>query len=301
MRRVHFDARNEGDTDGERMHNQSTLKKVLYRTGSWAYYIATVVYGFLVFILEVIDPSLEPYSNWPAMVLALIIHSQNWSLQLFILIGIFLIYSVAAKQVGDPWIWEKLQYLIDGMRENVYREFGDDRVDEHRVTLFQRKRFVMRLRRPDSSVLWPYGRGCYPWSGWLVPVLRSGHTAQISSAVFLAPTGKDSHTVEGVVGKVWASKKIIVVDDLKEIRQTSADKTKKTYAKKTYCDVSVVERYLSQDRTPPRSIGAIPIDVHGKVWGALVFDSQALAGVTKEKMSHYTLTAGLMGRLLEKV
>lgn len=53
-------------------------------------------------------------------------------------------------------------------------------------------------------------------------------------------------------------------------------------------------------RQPPRSIGAIPIEVHGKIWGALVLDSKAPQGVTNEKIANFKLTAGMIGQLLEK-
>ena len=102
------------------------------------------------------------------------------------------------------------------------------------------------------------------------------------------------------MGKAWASKTTIIVDSLKEIRQNSAIKTKKTYANKTFCDVSIVDRYLAQNRTPPRSVGAIPIEVHGKIWGALVLDSQEPDGVTEEKTNQFKLTTELIGQLLEK-
>ena len=142
-----------------------------------------------------------------------------------------------------------------------------------------------------------YGRGCH---GWLVPVLRSGHTAQVSRSIFLAPSDGSSHEVEGVVGKAWSSKSTVIVDQLKEIRDNSALRTRKTYATKTFSDVGFVDRYIAQNRTPPRSIGAIPIEVHGKIWGALVLDSQEPDGVTKEKTNQFKLTTNLIGQLLEK-
>ena len=145
--------------------------------------------------------------------------------------------------------------------------------------------------------MWSYGRGCH---GWLVPVLRSGHTAQVSRSIFLAPSGGSSHEVEGVVGKAWSSKSTVIVDQLKEIRNNSALRTRKTYATKTFSDVGFVDRYIAQNRTPPRSIGAIPIEVHGKIWGALVLDSQEPDGVTKEKTNQFKLTTNLIGQLLEK-
>lgn len=277
---------------------RKSIQKILYTTGSWAN-TAAIVPAILGVFSEV-DSSRPPYSSWPAIILRVIDYLNDWSLLLYTLVIAMLIYAPLARRVGDPWVWEKIQYLIDAMRDRFWEDIEAARMDEHRVTLFQRKSFVLFFRRPGASMLWPYGQGCYPWSGWLVPVLRSGHTAQVSRSIFLAPSGGTSHKVEGVVGQAWASKGTIIVNDLKEIRHDSADRTKKTYATKTFCGVDLVDRYLAQNRTPPRSIGALPIYVHGEIWGALVLDSQEPQGVTDEKTNQFKLTTDLIGQLLEK-
>lgn len=274
------------------------IRKILYTTGSWANTAAII--PVILGVFSEVDSSRLPFSSWPEVILRVIDYLNDWSLLLYALAIIMLIYGPLARRAGDPWIWEKIQYLIDGMRDRLWEDLESARMDEHRVTLFQRKSFVLFLRKPGASIFWPYGRGCFPWSGWLVPVLRSGHTAQVSRSIFLAPSGDTSHKVEGVVGKAWASKTTIIVDSLKEIRQNSAIKTKKTYADKTFCDVDLVDRYLTQNRMPPRSIGAIPIEAHGKIWGALVLDSQEPDGVSKEKTNQFKLTTNLIGQLLEK-
>lgn len=277
---------------------RKSIRKLLYTTGSWAN-VAAIILAILGVSTEV-DSSRSPYSSWPAVILRAIDYLNDWSLLLYTLVIAMLIYGPLARKAGDPWIWEKIHYLVDGMRDRLWEDFETARMDEHRVTLFQRKSFILFLRRYGASMVWPYGHGVHPWSGWLVPILRSGHTAQVSRSIFLAPSGGTSHKVEGVVGKAWASKSTIIINDLMEIRQDSALRTKKAYATKTFCDVSVVNRYLDQNRTPPRSIGAIPIEVHGKIWGALVLDSQDPRGVTDENTNQFKLTTNLIGQLLEK-
>ena len=275
------------------------IKKLLYVSGKYAY----GVMGSLIVLwgpLSEADFSRPPFSHWPEGILGIVVSLKDYSLMLYGLIVVLFFYSLLAQRAGDPWIREKIQYLIDGVRDRLYEDFGTDRLDEHRVTLFKRTGFAWKIRRPGSRKYWPYGAGYFPWSGWLMPVLRSGHTAQTSSSAFLAPSGKLSHKVKGVVGRAWASKNTIVVDNLNEIRQDSALKTKKTYASKTFCEIDWVERCLGQNRQPPRSIGAIPIEVHGKIWGALVLDSKAPQGVTNEKIANFKLTAGMIGQLLEK-
>ena len=251
-------------------------------------------------LLSEADFSRPPLSHWPEGISGIAVSLKDQSLMLYVIIVALFFYSLLAQRAGDPWIREKIQYLIDGVRERLYEDFGTDRLDEHRVTLFKRKGFAWKIRRPGSRKYWPYGADYFPWSGWLMPVLRSGHTAQTSASAFLAPSGELSHKVKGVVGRAWASKNTIVVDNLSEIRQDSALRTKEIYARKTFCEIDWVERCLGQNRQPPRSIGAIPIEVHGKIWGALVLDSKAPHGVTDEKIANFKLTASMIGQLLEK-
>ena len=276
------------------------IKSFLYVSGKYAY----GVMGSLIVLLGLLseaDFSRPTFSHWPEGILGIVVSLKDYSLMLYIIIVALFFYSLLAKRAGDPWIREKIQYLIDGVRDRLYEDFGTDRLDEHRVTLFKRTGFAWKICRPGSRKHWPYGAGYFPWSGWLMPVLRSGHTAQTSSSAFLAPTsGELSHKVNGVVERAWASKNTIVVDNLNEIRQDSALRTKENYARKTFCDIDWVERCLDQKRQPPRSIGAIPIEVHGKIWGALVLDSKAPHGVTNEKIANFKLTAGMIGQLLEK-
>ena len=277
---------------------RTTLRKYIYISGSWAN--STAIVPAVLAVSSEVDSSRPPYNSWPDLILRVIEYLNDWSFLLYTLIIVLLLYAPLARRAGDPWLWEKIQYLIDGMRDRLWEDFENARMDEHRVTIFQRKSFVLFLKRPGASMLWPYGKGCHPWSGWLVPVLRSGHTAQVSRSIFLAPSGGTSHKVEGVVGKAWASKSTIIIDELKKIHRGSAPQTIKSYATKTFCDIGVVDRYLTQNRTPPRSIGAIPIEVHGKIWGALVLDSREPDGVTEEKTNQFKLTTKLIGQLLEK-
>ena len=178
---------------------RTLLRKYLYMSGSWAN-SAAIVPAILTVSSEV-DSSRPPYNSWPELILRVIDYLNDWSFLLYTLVIVLLLYAPLAHRAGDPWLWEKIQYLIDGMRDRLWEDFENARMDEHRVTIFQRKSFVLFLKRPRTSMLWPYGQGCHPWSGWLVPVLRSGHTAQVSRSIFLAPSGGTSHKVEGVVGK----------------------------------------------------------------------------------------------------
>ncbi len=225
---------------------------------------------------------------------------NQWSLPIYAVVVLLFVYGLIAKSAGDPWVWEKIQYLLDGMRARVYAGREQDRLDEHRITLFKRRAFVLRIRRPGAPWYWPYGKSCTPWAGWLVPVLRSGHTSQSTKSVFVAPRGDTSHEVDGVVGQAWSRNQSVIVGDLAEMTPNSSDAEIEEYSRRTFCDKAIVSKYFSQGRTPPRSIGAIPIEVQGKIWGALVLDSKDPDGVTDESINNFILTAGFVGQLLEK-
>lgn len=281
------------------MRNKQTSKFSLYRVGQWIAWIAAgmaVVLG----LLADVEPQRPPFNTWPEMVLSTIKFLNDWSLVLYVIIPLLFVFAWSLRCTGDPWVWEKIQYLVNGIDEKVFQDLTRDRENRHRVTLFQRKQFVLFVRRPGSSWFWPYGEKGHPWSGWLVPVLRSGHTAQNTRSIFYAPRGKNSHKVEGVVGQAWAEQRTIIVDKLPDIQQNNPETMKEEYAKKTWCDVNLVDRYTDREQPPPRSIGAVPIEVRGKPWGALVFDSKALEGITNRKAKQYTLTVSLIGHLLEK-
>lgn len=279
------------------------LRKILYSSGTLFSYTAVASITALGLISE-IDPANAPHSTWPEPIKAAIVSINDWSLLGYSSALFFLLVGFLAKHAGDPWVWDKLQYLIDKMRDKVYDGYTQGRLDQHRVTLFKRRRFVLRIRRPGTSLIWPYGRCtsryCFPWEGWLVPVLRSGHTSQSTKSVFLAPHGNNSHEVDGVVGQAWARNTTVIVNDLPELNSDSPPDLIEEYSRKTFCDSSIASMYFQQGRMPPRSIGAIPIEVTGSIWGALVLDSADPQGVTEESINNFTLTAGLIGQLLEK-
>lgn len=62
---------------------------------------------------------------------------------------------------------------------------------------------------------------------------------------------------------------------------------------------NMVRRYANKNKTLPRSITAIPIEVNNKRWGVLVLDSVHPTGISSDAISNYTVTLALIGRLLE--
>lgn len=224
---------------------------------------------------------------------------QNNSLYIYLFIGILAAATFWAKRKCDPWLIEKLKFILNGYQQGAFA--GDDPVlrDRDRVTIFKHTGSTCFVRHWSStSLLAPWGKNPI-FSRYLVPILRSGHTSQNSKAAFFAPDVADK--AEGIAGRAWATNRPIVLCDLPDITENSKVRDKKSYAASTYSDVRMLEKYISEGRKLPRSIAAIPIESCGRVWGVVVLDSANPNGVSPNSVSHYSLTVALIGELLEKV
>jgi hypothetical protein len=93
--------------------------------------------------------------------------------------------QVVRSMIGPPWVWDTVHYLLDKFQEHVF-EGQSGPLHHHRVTLFKYTRRRLWFCR-------------WPWSGWLVPVERSGHTTRRSHTVFLTPD--DADQAEGIAGQ----------------------------------------------------------------------------------------------------
>lgn len=210
-----------------------------------------------------------------------------------------IIISFFIKKYGKPWVWDKIKFILDEYQGKAFFVDVTDPQDHHRVTLFKCKRSCIFTKHWSSRNWWR------PWgstpviSNYLVPVLRSGHLSQKSSAAFHAPDNSD--LAEGVAGWAWAARNSIVIPELPDVN----DKKIKMYQKKQYAEgtnskLEMVEYYISKDRHLPRSIAAIPVDVHSKPWGVVVLDSRSVNGVQEDSVLNYSLTVALLGQLLEE-
>ena len=150
-----------------------------------------------------------------------------------------------------PWVWEMVKYVLDQFRDLAFRKSRNEPVHYHRVTLFKEVRWHWKC-----------------WHRCLIPVARSGHTTLRSNAVFRIPD--DANRVEGVAGQTWANNSVIPVVGLPDLRNEATEEQIKEYARRTFVSVD----YLKQtDRTWPRSLWGVPVDVGGKRWGVIVVDS----------------------------
>lgn len=224
---------------------------------------------------------------------------QEYAIPTYIVICTAVILSYFYRRRGDPWIWEKIKFILDEYQGKAFTKDPDDPTDHHRVTLFQHKKNCLLVRHWSSnSILKPWGNKS-PFSDYLIPVLRSGHLSQKSSAVFF--TSDNSDDCESVAAKAWTSNQVVIKEDLPAINSgTPKARDITTYAKATYSTKEMVEKYIRTRRPMPRSIAAIPVMVSGSIWGVIVLDSRLPNGVTADSVLNYDLTVALVGQLLEK-
>jgi hypothetical protein len=238
------------------------------------------------------------YQKWPQPLPAWIELAQKNSLLVWFIVAASAFLGWYLRRRGDPWIWDKLQELLDEFQEVAFQEFQNHIKDHHRVTLFRYRKWCWNLTTPMTDGRWPWRWGRCPWSGWLVPVLRSGRTSQNTKAIFLAPDNGDE--AEGVAGYAWASNKVFVVTGLPQITKNSKDAQVVKYSERTFCPAPIVRDYVARGRPLPRSIGAMPIEVNNKPWGVLVLDSRDDQGVTDNLVRDFSLMVNSISHMLEK-
>lgn len=128
-----------------------------------------------------------------------------------------------------------------------------------------------------------------------MPVERSGHTTRKSNTKFAIPD--DADNAEGIAGQAWARNQVVVVSDLPEIKEGTSQKDIKDYSNKTW----VTDEWVKRNRPQSRTYCGMPVEVKGKLWGVLVFDSRAINAIDGEAASQeYSIFAGLIGELLER-
>lgn len=223
----------------------------------------------------------------------------DYALILYGVAGLLILFGWATKKWGNPWVWDKIKFILDEYQDKAFFKEGNEPQDHHRVTLFKYHAKCV-FKRHWSSSHWHLPWGETPLvSNYLVPVLRSGHISQNSSAIFHVPD--DSDKSEGVAGMAWSSRKAVVLPELPNMNKNNPGITsRRRYAEVTNSSLSLVDFYIEKNRPMPRSIAAIPVDVKGKPWGVIVLDSRLANGVRHESVVNYQLTVALLGQLLEE-
>ena len=200
------------------------------------------------------------------------------------------------SHIGSPGNWRIVQHILDQYREEVFGKDENTKEDAehfHRITLFKHFKWRWALER-------------WPWSGWVVPVARSGSRTKTNIQCFLA-SKECPDDAEGVAGQTWARNREVKVCGLPDL---SIDNPPETdiieYAEKAFVTDEWIRNRMRTNRRglQCRSLLGICIEVKGVPWGALVIDSRnpepsRLKNTTKNpKLKTYK---DILSRLLEKV
>jgi hypothetical protein len=144
-----------------------------------------------------------------------------------------------------------------------------------------------------------------PWSGWLVPVARSGHTSRSGLPTFKAPINKPDDA-EGIAGQAWVNWGTVTLSDLPDMHEnTPSDESVAEYARQAWVSEKWLRRRIgTSGRSNARSFLGIPVDVKGKKWGVLVVDSRISAEIVNPEtlgQNPYRTMMGVLVRLIERV
>lgn len=184
-------------------------------------------------------------------------------------------------RVGTKTTWQTAQLLIDQYREELFSG-NTDPIHFHNVTLFQ-------------SVKWRLWFCRWPGSGWMRPVIRSGHRSKKGIPWFKASLDNPDNA-QGVAGRTFTEGRQISIENLPAVSVPNAsEEDVRRYAETTFVTTKWVRS--SRERRTARSFLGVPIEVSGKPWGALVVDSQ---GVTIHIAEETAKTLFMLQRLLGK-
>jgi hypothetical protein len=175
------------------------------------------------------------------------------------------------RRLLDRWVWSLAQKVLDRLADDRFGKLVGDGRHQHRATLFQFRQWKFWIWPPrDALWYWPWGKGRGPRSGWLQPVLRSGHTSQKSRTVFLAP---DNGTAEGVAGRIWSERnsRTLCTEQVPKGTEDAANIV--AYATQTLVSTQWVDAQLREERRLPCWFLGVPVEVAGRVWGVLLLDS----------------------------
>jgi len=245
---------------------------------TFAYYSASVLRAVAVVTIAVVGILLKadagdfvPLDKWVQA-----IQHQAWWIVLASA-GVSFGGGQVRKALGPPWVWASVESVLERFHTVAFP--GEALSHEYRVTLFKHKRFVWWVW-PWRSRVWPWGLGRAPWSGWLVPVARSGHTTRSTNVLFLAPD--DALNAEGVAGQTWALWKRILVKDLPDLSADASDANVKDYASRARVPEWWLRYRIRKRKVCPCCLCGIPVEVNRGKWGVIILDGKAPAPIPEE-------------------
>lgn len=289
----------------ERHFGKINLKLLFYGSLAVIEFIAAVALAYLTWAVP-IDIKTSPFADWPTWIISALQWQQGHSLILLtICASSYLITYIGRRQIRSPRLTKVLKNVLDDAHSLAFPLHQGDPMHDHRITLYQRRNIMyMPLGKRDwEEKKWYqphnwWGTDNKPWSGWLIPIARSGHTTQKLRTVFLAD--KNRARSEGVCGQAWEIKKGIKVDSITAVNEKSKQGTISKHCRQSYGIPEMVQKRIEEGFNGRRSIAAIPIIIDdGDVWGVLCLDSISAEGIGDDFSSDFIPVVQGIQRLLE--
>ncbi|WP_191830513.1 GAF domain-containing protein [Pseudomonas fluorescens] len=273
-------------------------RKAIYAISGYIYVIAGLMSSGTIWLMDV-----EKDDKWIAqrpVVWSLIDSFQGIAIWALLAIAAAVVVTGIIKRMADPWVVEKLQFILDEYQGKVFKDLNVPK-DHNRVTLFKYRKglfFRRHWNEEGKDGWWPFKTRRF-YGNYLEPYMRSGHLTLKTKTLFFIDNENSART-QGLAGLAWSTRQVALLSELPEIKPSTGAVKRKDYAKVTRSSVRFLERYLAEGKTPPRSMAAVPVECNGKLWGVIVLDSLTPLAVTQESVEHYTLTVALIGHLLER-
>ena len=188
--------------------------------------------------------------------------SHSWVVA--VLPGIAWVAKYFSEKIETNWLLSVIQSALTQFCDQMFGSLQGGK-DEHRATLFVRRGFAIWRT-------WPWRIDRHPWSGWLVPVVRSGHATQTIRSRFLAPD--NAAKCEGIAGYTWRTRAIQTVTGQAALTAMSSEADLEVYCQRTKTSMPWLRERLKAGEELPRALRGIPVEVDNKLWGVIVLDSK---------------------------
>ena len=179
------------------------------------------------------------------------------------------VLAIALKCIGSPKDWKRIHRMLENFHSETFSHLDDtDQPSEHhRVTMYRWKRWCLF----PGPGWWPWRNGVYPWSGWLIPIVRVGSTNP-GKTIFLAKSGNKDE-FEGVAGAAYVSVSgDLPIEDLPNTLRADK-KTLANYAQKGFVSIEWLERRVTRNQPCARCFRAVRLEVNNKPWGVMMIDT----------------------------
>jgi len=234
-------------------------------------------------------------ASWPSLAETIVLWVREFAgWPLFACVVYSAVAFGVSARLKPPRTWKAIHDCLDDLQDYFFKGV-EGPVHNHRVTLFKWKRWTWNV------FAWSARKKLWPWSGWLVPVGRSGHTMQ-HSWTRLPASPKNPDSAEGIAGRVWASNETVVVNGLPDLHGNPTKQDIEKYAAASFASEEWIEQRLEKGSRCARSFCGMPVEVNNNLWGVIVIDSQIEELPDSSELRRaYGLYGRLLGNMLQGI